>query len=189
MDNSLKNRLNKLYSSVVSNATYYFSKTLKILKPRGDFKIHQIDYCLYQGNIIKDQVEMDILKRRGIKHVVSIMEPWEWKYANGDFTLDEDFTHHFFSVPDCCSLDIEYIESALELVEFIKDKYPEDKIYINCFYGRGRSAVLLYAYLMKTYTLTAREVEIILDMKISNIFLNYKQRKSISQYENKLYSA
>ena len=177
------NYVKNIYNQFTNNASYLLSKTLKTLKPRGDFKINQIDYYLYQGNTIKNEDEMNQLKEKGIKHVISIMEPWEWKYDTNNFTLDDTFTQHFFSVPDCLSPGIEYINECVKLINTIKETYPEDHIYIHCYYGRGRSAVMIYAYLMENYKLTMREIDMILPLKINNIFVNYKQRRGISHFE------
>ena len=175
--------LNNIKNKIIRNIKYYLSKTLKLVKSRGEFKIRKIDDSIYQGCIPLGQYDTQTLIDSGVKHIISIMEPWEWRYGNGYYELPDIFTHHFFSVSDCCSADESFMNEALHLIDIINENYPDDKIYIHCYYGRGRSTVIIYAYLMQKYKLTYDEATTLLCEKIDNIYVNYHQIKSIKNFE------
>jgi protein-tyrosine phosphatase len=175
--------LNNIKNKIIRDIKYYWSKTLKLVKSRGEFKMRKIDDSVYQGSIPFGENDVKYLEESGVKHVISIMEPWEWRYANGYYNLPDNFTHHFFSVSDCCSVDESFIDESLRLIDIINENYPDDKIYIHCYYGRGRSTVIIYAYLMKKYGLTYDEATTLLCEKIDNIYVNYHQIKSIKNFE------
>ena len=91
---------------------------------------------IYLGNIISAK-NIEDLKKRGIKKVLTVMDNYGPIYKNNDFI------HKKIEIDDKCKENI--IQYFGECLNFMKGK---QKILVHCMAGSSRSATIVIAYLM-----------------------------------------
>uniref|UniRef100_A0A7S4DWZ7 Tyrosine specific protein phosphatases domain-containing protein n=2 Tax=Lotharella globosa TaxID=91324 RepID=A0A7S4DWZ7_9EUKA len=99
---------------------------------------------LYLGRQPATMENIKELKSLGIKAVVSCLEPWEFLVPLEKYRA-QGWTCLPINVLDFCAPEDEDIETA---VKFIDRHIKEGKVYVHCNAGKGRSAVVVAAYIM-----------------------------------------
>jgi protein-tyrosine phosphatase len=123
------------------------------------------------------------LKNLGIKHVLSIYEPFEMDYTNETWT-DYGIQLHHIECEDYATLSPDMFNQA---VGIINDAYhAQQPIYVHCKGGVGRSAMAVLAWMMLNLhdyqTLTTTEAVHRLKQIRPQINPNYTQECGLNNY-------
>eukprot|EP00470_Lotharella_oceanica_P013953 CAMPEP_0170182630 /NCGR_PEP_ID=MMETSP0040_2-20121228/28416_1 /TAXON_ID=641309 /ORGANISM="Lotharella oceanica, Strain CCMP622" /LENGTH=163 /DNA_ID=CAMNT_0010428115 /DNA_START=57 /DNA_END=545 /DNA_ORIENTATION=- len=108
------------------------------------FNYSKMGENLYLGRQPATLANIEELKSLGITAVVSCLEPWEFLVPLEKYRA-QGWTCLPIRVLDFCAPDDEDIETA---VKFIDSHITEGKVYVHCNAGKGRSAVVVAAYMM-----------------------------------------
>jgi len=85
------------------------------------------------------------LQLHGVKAIVAVTEEWELQVHPKHF-LDNGISFLLLPTPDYFSPTIQQIEQGIEFINNAENL--GHKVYIHCHAGRGRSAILVIAYLV-----------------------------------------
>ena len=131
---------------------------------------------LYLGNYFS-AIDTTILKEKGIKKVLTVMD------AEGPTYSEKDFIHKKFNVEDYSGQNI--IQYFGECIDFIKD---EEKILVHCMAGASRSATIVIAYLMWNKKIKFEKALEMAKAKRDVVYPNRGFREQLKMFEKLLYT-
>jgi protein-tyrosine phosphatase len=100
--------------------------------------------------------------------------------AHEAFFREHGITHRQYRVPDVTVPGEEILDDAVAWID--AQLADGRKVLVHCAKGRGRSATVLAAYLMKTGGLTFDEVDQLLTERRSLVKLQQRHRKVLEQW-------
>lgn len=102
----------------------------------------EVDDCVILG-AIPFCSDVSSLKELGVKCIINLCAESE-----GPVALYEKYNIDYFALPttDFTCPDIENIEKGVSIIQKYKDK--DQKVYVHCKAGRGRSATIVYCWLV-----------------------------------------
>lgn len=115
-------------------------------KKRTSFNFDKVDEYVYLGRQPPSKAAMAELQRVGIKACVSVIQPWEFLLPASDYKAQG---WDWLNVPaiDYAAPSPADVQKAVNFLESnIEQKLPT---YVHCNAGKGRSAVVVAAYLMR----------------------------------------
>ncbi len=136
--------------------------------------IHEIikDF-LWLGNF-KAAINLEDLKNKGIKKILSLWEISGFEYDS------EEFIHKTIAIND--NYDQNIIQYFGECINFIKGK---DKVFVHCMAGASRSASIVIAYIMWSQKKTFSEAYNFVK-SIRSIFPNSGFQHQLKNFEELL---
>jgi predicted protein tyrosine phosphatase len=162
---------------------YLIKKTSDLLKYYGvinyisnnyDFFIYQVSDNVYLSNLPKTQHYQKINPYQ-FDVILSIMKPDEQGTEQLNWIKNTNIIHHFIETTDYTPPSKENYEKFYNLIQ----QYPNRKILIHCYAGKGRSNCMTAYYLMKTKNIppndAIKEIERINPRSNMNIY----QKKSL----------
>ena len=129
---------------------------------------------IWLGNYIAAK-DKDLLKKKGIKKVLTVMDDYGPIYENNEFI------HKKFLVDDINSQNI--IQYFGECLNFIKG---EEKILVHCMAGASRSATIVIAYLMWAKKMKFDEALKLTMSKRSIVYPNFGFLDQLKKFEKLL---
>ena len=144
-----------------------------------DLKYNDIDEItenIYLGNLC-GAGDIDLLKKLGIKKVLSLLEEFGWpKYNESD-----NFIHKTINVHDFDQENI--IKYFGECFNFIKG---DDKILVHCAAGASRSASVVIAYIMYIKKMSYKDALEFVRSKRFVVYPNPGFRDQLQLFEKEL---
>ena len=134
--------------------------------------LDQIIDNIYLGNLLAAK-DIETLKSKGIKKILSIMDEETPKYESSDFI------HKKVNVEDYNGQNI--IQYFGECLNFMKG---EEKILVHCMAGASRSATIVIAYLMWTKKMNDTDAIKFIQKKRSAVNPNKGFRDQLKILEN-----
>lgn len=143
---------------------------------------------IYIGALpLRDLNHHNILPRKGIQTVISLVEKFELNDDNfltpvqrSDWVQKGIRCEHI-ETPDFTPLSIEKLNYTAQL---INDEVQRDRIiYVHCKAGRGRSAMAVIAYYMKFHHLSAQQAIQHVKNRRPTINMNSSQKNMLLDYE------
>jgi len=132
---------------IIFNAYLLFYPTLfwtivlgRVLKLRNWWD--EIDDCVILGAIPFNR-DVSSLKEMGVKCIINLCAESE-----GPVRVYKEYNIDYFELPtaDFTCPDIENIEKGVSIIEQYKNK--NEKVYVHCKAGRGRSATIVFCWLV-----------------------------------------
>ena len=133
---------------------------------------------------LKSQIQK--LQKLGIKKVITLLEPFEMKPsifatpATKEDWQKVGIEHLHIVSPDYQGVAHKKISEAIQA---IKKTPKDDKIYINCKAGRGRSASIVIAYLTTYCNMSLDKAIQFVKERRTQINLNPKQKLNLQNFE------
>ena len=138
--------------------------------------IDEITENIYLGNLC-GAGDIDLLKKLGIKKVLSLLEEFGWpKYNESD-----NFIHKTINVHDFDQENI--IKYFGECFNFIKG---DDKILVHCAAGASRSASVVIAYIMYIKKMSYKDALEFVRSKRFVVYPNPGFRDQLQLFEKEL---
>jgi atypical dual specificity phosphatase len=145
--------------SIYSLAAYVLHFFLGSERP---FQITKLAKGLYIGVLPKTQDHLKQLRDMGVTKIVTLLEPHELKITSSELK-SFGFQHIELHVPDYSSPTLKEVQKAVTFIENgkqveagvslneqdLEKREHRDIVFIHCKGGRGRSAVVAIALLMK----------------------------------------
>ena len=129
---------------------------------------------LWLGNFFAAK-NVEDLKSKGIKKVLTVMDDVGPVYKDGDFV------HLKFNVDDFSGQNI--IQFFGKCLNFIKG---DDKVFVHCMAGASRSATIVIAYLMWTKKMKFEEALEFTHSKRSIVYPNCGFKEQLKMFEKLL---
>ena len=129
---------------------------------------------IWLGNYIAAK-DKDLLKKQGIKKVLTVMDDYGPIYENNEFI------HKKFLVDDINSQNI--IQYFGECLNFIKG---EEKVLVHCMAGASRSATIVIAFLMWAKKMKFDEALKLTMSKRSIVYPNFGFLDQLKKFEKLL---
>ncbi len=144
-------------------------------------------YNLYLGALpLKNKGHLDKIVGLGVTHLLSMVEDFEiedgWfnKPVKENDWADLGIFFKQIRVVDCLPLKKEQIDEGIDyLTEILA---TGNVVYVHCKAGRGRSASIVIAYLMKNQGVSFNEALSFVQRQRPQIKLNKQQRQAILDY-------
>ena len=137
----------------------------------------QIEPRLWLGGAPTYRRDYDAILTLGITAVLDTRAERTSELA---FYDTHDITHRKFLVPDVTVPDETVLTDA---VAWIEDQIAEDRtVLVHCAKGRGRSATVLAAYLMKTDGMSFESVRDLLESKRALVKLEDRHRRVLESW-------
>ena len=112
--------------------------------------------------------------------ITAVLDTRAERTSELDFYDAHGITHRQFLVPDVTVPDAAVLTDA---VAWIEDQIADDRtVLVHCAKGRGRSATVLAAYLMKTDGMTFEAVRDLLQSKRSLVKLEDRHRRALESW-------
>uniref|UniRef100_A0A6B2LNK4 Uncharacterized protein n=1 Tax=Arcella intermedia TaxID=1963864 RepID=A0A6B2LNK4_9EUKA len=87
---------------------------------------------------------LDNLKEIGVVGMVSVVEPWEMPFKITEIQDSYGITVLLLPTPDYFSPTVPQIDEG---IKFIDEQSKKGSVYLHCHAGKGRSAIVMIAYL------------------------------------------
>jgi rhodanese-related sulfurtransferase len=143
----------------------------------GQVWFSEIRPHLWLGGAPSYDRDLEDLLRLEIRAIVDMRAERE---AHEDWFREHDIAFRRYRVPDVTVPDESVLDDA---VAWIDERLAEDRrVLVHCAKGRGRSATVLAAYLMKTEGLTFDEVEELLTSRRSLVKLQERHRRVLESW-------
>ena len=144
---------------------YFFDKLYPVIrfvyeKVLGHQWYSQITDDIWLGGAPTAKRDYTFLLRQGVRAVVDIRQE-----RSDDLALyaEQDIAHLKLRVPD---MHMPSLDILTEGVDFMKEQIDLGRVvYVHCAKGRGRSAALVTAYLMKHHHMNYKKVKNLLEVK------------------------
>ena len=159
------------YNMIVSK---YFQNVVK-----NDFEADEIIPGVFLGSI-NSSYDLDVLKSKGITHIISAILGYDPAYPN-------DFKYLIINALDNENYNISDVFDSCN--NFINNALFEDngKVLIHCMAGRSRSATILSAYIIDTYGMDVDNVLNLLRDKRKIVEPNSSFLKQLNNYYHNRY--
>lgn len=164
-DNSLVYYSFYAYNMIVSK---YFQNV------KNDFEADEILPGVFLGSI-NSSYDLDVLKSKGITHIISVILGYDPAYPN-------DFKYLIINALDNENNNLSDVFESCN--NFINNALFEDngKVLIHCMAGRSRSATILSAYIIDTYGMDVDNVLNLLRNKRKIVEPNSSFIKQLKKY-------
>ena len=138
-------------------------------------ELDQITDHVWLGNY-ESSVQIDNLKKLGIKKILTIMD-----YTPPSYKEDDKFIHKIISIADIPVVNI--IKYFGECIKFIDG---EEKVLVHCMAGVSRSASIVIAYIMWKEKKSFQEALEFTSKKRSCVFPNDGFKDQLKMFEKLL---
>ncbi len=146
----------------------------------GQVWFSEIRPQLWLGGAPTYDRDLEDLLRLEIRAIVDMRAERE---AHEDWFREHDIAFRRYRVPDVTVPDEAVLDDA---VAWMDERLAEGRrVLVHCAKGRGRSATVLAAYLMKTEGLTFDEVEELLTSRRSLVKLQVRHRRVLESWSAK----
>jgi protein-tyrosine phosphatase len=131
------------------------------------------------------------LKKMGVTAVYSILEDFEATSSTFFSTpvqqknwSEEGISYHRLKCQDMMAMTLKEIDKA---IQWLRDQTAKGVAYVHCKAGRGRSAMIVIAYLMRYYKMTLSQAVDIVSSRRSVMTLRPCQYDRLREYEQHLH--
>jgi len=180
---NIKYRISLIYTMSLN---YFFPKKQPWFSEISD-KDKNISNIYLGGIPLKNKGHIDMFNNLGITSILSLLEDFEYQetYISKPVKT-EDWNDKNIKQYKIKALDFEplSIDEINEGVKFLKDEIESNnKVYVHCKAGKGRSVTIVCCYLIAEKNMTAKEALEFVKSKRCNINLNKHQKKRIEEFE------
>jgi len=174
-------------ATFMTKITFYPTLMYNVLMARVSSRrwFDRIDDTVILG-AIPFRSDLPLLKKAGVKHVVSLNEHFELAFSRWWTVQPSEWAalnvrHLHLKVVDLVAAPS--VDQTREGVNFIKEaKERRESVYIHCKAGRTRSATLVAAYLMEEDGLSPKEAEERIKSIRSHISIRRPQKRLLDLY-------
>ncbi len=137
----------------------------------------EVDDCVILG-AIPFYSDVRSLKELGVKCIINLCAESE-----GPVTLYEKYNIDYFALPttDFTCPNIENIEKGVSIIQ----KYENQKVYVHCKAGRGRSATIVYCWLVCCRKYSLEHAMELLILKRPQVNRKLYKREIVKKYIEK----
>ena len=142
-------------------ARHYFvqDKEIKYIESPRNFS--RINDTIYASAIISKSSELQFLETVGnLTKIISLLEPHESSRLCSSIASNPNFQHIIYSIKDQTPPSIEQMKSLCR-------EFEDSTVLVHCMGGKGRTAVVLIAYLMWKNKMTRTEAEKMLTNRVT----------------------
>ena len=161
---------------------YFFDKLYPLIrfvyeKVMGHRWYSEITDMIWLGGAPSQKKDYAYLLRQGIRAVVDIRQE---RSDNLDLYAEQNIAHLKLPVPDMRMPPPDVLTKG---VNFMKEQIDQGHIvYVHCAKGRGRSAALVVAYLMKHHGISYEKAKNLLEIKRSLVKLEARHEEGVKAW-------
>jgi atypical dual specificity phosphatase len=146
----------------------------RVLKVRNWWD--EVDYCIILG-AIPFSSDVSSLKEMGVKCIVNLCAE-----STGPVALYKKYNIDYYALPttDFTCPGIENIEKGVSIIQQYKDK--DEKVYVHCKAGRGRSATIVFCWLVCYKHYDIEEAMRLLISKRPQVNKKLYRRETVKKY-------
>ena len=138
----------------------------------------EIDDCIVLG-AIPFSSDVQTLKDNGVECVINMCAE-----SHGPASLYKKYNIDYFNLPttDFTCPDVETISKGVSIIERYRDK--DEKVYVHCKAGRGRSATIVFCWLVSSKKDRGEDAMKLLISKRHQVNRSLYKREPVRKYLN-----